>query len=141
MSLPNTLVAAGVSGALFLAGFAITAAVHQSSDGLGPAVLHPDVLYPAGTVLHFPEARAATFTVPSWGGWIVGRADVDHFTDFEVLRSPWAVACPAMGLNATYIGSPWTFSIDEHLTGGTWYLGPVCYDYVNVTVTEPIVVL
>lgn len=131
MSATVLLVALGVSGA-----------VPQLAYGLWPAGIYPRVLYPAGEVFHFPSERVneTIFRIPSGGGWVMGHAKVDHFLNLEIWRFPSSAACPAMPLNQTYVGAPWNYSVNEYLPAGTWYFGPLCYDYANVTVTQSFVI-
>ena len=139
---PRILVGVAVSATVLLAALGLSGALPQLAYGMGPAGFYPRVLYPAGEVFRFPGERVneTIFTLPSGGGWIVGRARADHFLDLEIWQFPVVVACPLIPMNETYTGAAWNYNVDEYLHGGTWYFGPICYAYGNVTVTQSFVV-
>ncbi len=135
----------GVTAGLVLASVAVWAVVPSPASrlgGLAPAYGYPRVLFREGRVLHFPGVgvNGTVFTLPPGGGWIEGRAKVDHFLNLGIWPFPTVWACPAMPLNETYVGAPWNYSVGEHLAGGTWFFGPGCYVYGNVTVTQSFVI-
>jgi hypothetical protein len=97
------------------------------------------VLYPAGTVVRYPQTDNLAFSVRSPGGTLVGEADVDHSSDIGVVDG--AYLCGFEPSNETFSGPAWHYSIHEHLDGGRWWFGALCGRFANVTVTQAIEVV
>ncbi len=128
-------------------GLAVTAVVCSIALAGGWATLPgagsvEGVILPQGTILHFPTDRNVPFPVPLGGAILVGAAFVDHQTvNLEALPAHSVVACPDIPANATYGGPSWWYSVNETLAPGQYYWGAICFDWGNVTITQPLELL
>jgi len=98
------------------------------------------ILFPAGSVVHIVGfSPIVAFTVHAPGGQFIGAASVDHF----VWLMPWTNGTPLPECPDVigYIGTPWIYSPNEFLASGSYYFGPVCGGFANLTVSQDIEVV
>jgi len=102
------------------------------------------LLYPAGSVVHYPQASNIEFAVPPEGGELVGAGETDHTSvAVGVVPSGAVLMCGTTPLNASspYWGPGVRLSFHEELRPGEYWFGAFCFRMGNFTVTQPIEVV